>query len=123
MSYGDMWTYRSEAGLGDEPTRADIVGFSVKALDGSVGKIDAASFDVGSSHFVVATGPWIYGRKVVIPASTVKGVDFVNQTVHVNRTKNQMKHAPVFDEATYGNAGYGPDLGSYYGPEGRGYQN
>jgi hypothetical protein len=123
MSYGDMWTYRSEAGFDDEPTRADIVGFSVKALDGSVGKIDATSFDVGSTHLVVATRPWIYGQKVIIPAGTVKRVDFVNQTVHVNRTKNQMKHAPAFDEATYRNAGYGQDLWSYYGPEGRGYQN
>lgn len=123
MSYGDMWTYRSEAGFDDEPTRADIVGFSVEALDGSVGKIDATSFDVGSSYFVVALGPWIFGRKVLIPAGTVKRVDFMNQTVHVIRTKDQIKDAPVFDEATSRNAEYRQDLSSYYGPEGRGYQD
>lgn len=49
MSYDDMWNYRDEAGFGDDPTYGgDIIGFGVEALDGSIGKVDQASYEVGS---------------------------------------------------------------------------
>lgn len=117
-----MWTYRSEAGFGDDQADEDIVGFGVEATDGSIGKVDEASHEVGSSYLVVDTGPWIFGQKVVIPAGTVQRVDFSNETVHVNRTKDQIKDAPPFDEATYREPEYHEELGSYYGAEGRGYR-
>jgi hypothetical protein len=123
MSYDDMWTYRDEAGFEYDPTSGDIVGFGVEALDGSIGKVDAASYEVGSSYLVVDTGPWIFGHKVLIPAGTVERVDFKREAVHVNRTKAQIKDAPAYDEATYRDPDYHQELGSYYGPEGRGYQD
>jgi hypothetical protein len=124
MSYDGMWNYRDEAGFGDDPTYGeDIIGFGVEALDGSIGKVDQASYEVGSSYLVVDTGPWIFGQKVVIPAGTVQRVDFENETVLVNRTKEQIKNAPAYNEATYRDPDYQEDLRSYYGPEGRGYQN
>ena len=46
----------------------DLTGFSVEALDGSIGKIDEASNEVGASYLVVDTGPWIFGKKVMLPA-------------------------------------------------------
>ena len=44
----------------------DIQGFKVKATDGDIGKIDEATYDVGSAYVVVDTGPWILGRKVLL---------------------------------------------------------
>ena len=35
-------------------------------MDGEIGKIDEATYDVGSAFVVVDTGPWILGRKVLI---------------------------------------------------------
>ena len=35
----------------------DVVGYSVEALDGSIGKIDEATFDAGTAYIVVDTGP------------------------------------------------------------------
>ena len=49
----------------------DVTGFHVEAADGRIGKVDEATYDVGSAYLVVDTGPWIFGRKVVIPAGTV----------------------------------------------------
>src|SRR5262245_41488996 len=54
----DVWTYR-ETLLVD--TGIDITGYHVEAVDGSIGKIDEATYDTGSSYVVVDTGPWIFG--------------------------------------------------------------
>ena len=65
----DLWSYRDRTELGSNvvDTHADISGFSVEAVDGSIGKVDDATYDVGSSHIVVDTGPWIFGKKVMLP--------------------------------------------------------
>lgn len=123
MTYGDMWTYRDESGFGDGRADRDIVGFGVEATDGSIGKVDEGSNEVGSSYIVVDTGPWIFGQKVVLPAGTVQRVDFDTETVHVNRTKDQIKDAPAYDEATYRQPEYHEELGSYYGAGGRGHRD
>ncbi|HSJ34596.1 MAG TPA: PRC-barrel domain containing protein, partial [Acidimicrobiia bacterium] len=70
-----MWNYRDEAVDDDRTYGEDIVGFGVEAIDGSIGKVDKASHEVGSSYLVVDTGPWIFGQKVLIPAGTVERVD------------------------------------------------
>ena len=61
----DIWTFRSGTDLGADVTRGvDVTGCGVEALDGSIGKIDEATYDVGKSYIVVDTGPWIFGKKV-----------------------------------------------------------
>ncbi|HET7762852.1 MAG TPA: PRC-barrel domain containing protein, partial [Phycicoccus sp.] len=61
----DAWNYRESAAVSTGNT--DLTGFSVEAVDGSIGKVDRSTFDVGSSWVVVDTGPWIFGRKVMLP--------------------------------------------------------
>ena len=46
---------------------AATTGYHVEALDGSIGKIDEATYEVGKSFVIVGTGPWIFGRKVMLP--------------------------------------------------------
>ena len=65
----------------------------------AVGKVDEATYEVGRSYVVVDTGPWIFGKKVMLPAGTVRGIDETEEIVFVNRTKDQIKHAPEYDEA------------------------
>jgi hypothetical protein len=112
----DIWTYRQQ-----DWTTADLTGFGVEALDGSIGKIDEASYDVGAGYVVVDTGPWIFGKKVLLPAGVINRVDYDDEKVYVNRTKDQIKNAPEFDEQSYRDVAYRDQLGSYYGPGGRGY--
>ena len=43
----------------------DIKGFDVEATDGSIGKINEATYSVGSSYIVIGYGPmdlWAKGR-------------------------------------------------------------
>ena len=68
--------------------------YEVEAIDGSIGKIDDATLETDSGHLVVDTGPWIFGKKIMLPAGVLKTVDHVNEKVFVNRTKDEIKNAP-----------------------------
>jgi hypothetical protein len=111
----DLWTYRGADVLGVDIVKGvEIIGFSVEALDGGIGKIDEATYDVRSSYVVVDTGPWIFGKKVLLPAGTIQRVDLDSETVFVDRTKDEIKDSPEFDEHTYRDEGYRSRVGSYY---------
>jgi hypothetical protein len=89
-----MWDYRNELGaLG-----RDLVGYDVEATDGSIGKIDEASNEVGGSYLVVDTGFWIFGKKRMIPAGVVDTIDDEAKKVFVRLTKDDIKSAPDFEE-------------------------
>ena len=106
----DLWTYR-DTSIGD----VDIVGFKVEATDGDIGKVDEASYDVGQSRIVVDTGPWIFGKKVVLPAGLVQRVDTADERIFVARTKDDIKNAPEYDESMGFSDDYRTTLGEYYG--------
>jgi hypothetical protein len=107
----DPWRYRDDAGV----TGADLVGYKVEATDGGIGKIDSASHDINSSYLVVDTGPWIFGKKVMLPAGVVNHVDHDDRKVYVDRSKDQIKAAPEFDDTGHEDPAYRDKLGGYYG--------
>jgi hypothetical protein len=111
-----IWTFRDDAW-----TAGDFVGYSVEALDGGIGKIDEATYDAGSAYLVVDTGPWIFGKKVLLPAGVIDTVDHDDTTVFVQRTKDEIKNAPEYDPDRVLDATYRDQFGSYYGPGGAGY--
>jgi hypothetical protein len=110
----DMWTYRETRWSG-----TNLDGFEVEARDGGIGKVDEATNEVGGSYLVVDTGPWIFGKKVLLPAGVIETVDLDEQKVYVNRTKDEIKSGPEFDEASYRDTAYRDRVGSYYGQGGR----
>src|SRR5215211_4636318 len=111
MATSDLWTYAGGTGTMD----TDLSGFSVEALDGGIGKVDDATYDVGGSFVVVDTGPWIFGKKVMIPAGVIDRIDLDTETVFVDRTKDEIKNAPELDEDAYTGDTYREQLGTYYG--------
>jgi hypothetical protein len=114
----DIWTYRDLDTLGS----TDISGFTVEAIDGEIGLVDEATWDLGSSYLVVDTGPWIFGKKVLLPAGVIDRIDVNDQRVFVHRTKDEIQNAPEFDEARYMEDSYRSDVGMYYGEGGRGFR-
>jgi hypothetical protein len=117
----DPWTYGNAETLGVDATRnLDLTGFSVEATDGGIGKVDEATYETSRSYIVVDTGPWIFGKKVLLPAGVVQRVDLDSETVFVNRTKDEIKNAPEFDEMNYRDDAYRSQVGDYYaGTSGR----
>ena len=116
------WNYR-DASLASTLTQREIVGYGVEAIDGSIGKIDDATLETDSGHIVVDTGPWIFGKKVMLPVGVLKAVNHDDEQVFVNRTKDEIKNAPEFDDSMRNDETYRTELGSYYGQGGRGYRD
>ena len=54
----DIWTFGNDVG-----DIRNIVGCSVEALDGGIGKIDETTEEVGAAFIVVDTGPGSSGRR------------------------------------------------------------
>jgi hypothetical protein len=109
MHTSELWAYRMPGW-----SEAALTGFKVEAADGSIGKVDEASHEVGAGYVVVDTGPWIFGKKVLLPAGVIRDVDLDTETVFVDRTKDEIKNAPEFDEDRYRDEAYRAELGGYY---------
>lgn len=107
----ELWTFSDL----DSWRGTDITGFNVQAADGEIGTVDEATYDIGASYLVVDTGPWIFGKKVLLPAGVVDMVDVTNHKLIVNRTKDEIQKAPEFDEQRYREEAYRGDIGTYYG--------
>src|SRR6187551_1938212 len=62
----EIWAYREEF------TDLDLGDFQVLATDGEIGKVDEATYETGNGLIIVDTGPWILGKKVMLPAGTIE---------------------------------------------------
>ena len=107
----NVWTYSRDT----EPM--DVKGFKVEATDGDIGKVDEATYEVGSSYIVVDTGPWIFGRMVVLPAGMIERIDLDKKRIEVRLNKDQIKNSPELEETTnFRSDEYRSELGTYYDP-------
>jgi hypothetical protein len=113
FSMSELYSYRSGVMSSGAP---DLTGFDVEAADGSIGKIDEATYDTSASYVVVDTGFWIFGKKRLIPAGVVERVDADDRKVYVRMTKEQIKDAPDYDPDLHrqDQSRYQNELGDYY---------
>ena len=109
MTTVEMWTLSVQTA-----PSIDLTGFKVEATDGEIGKVDEATKEVGGSFLIVDTGPWIFGKKVMIPAGLIRDIDPDTETIFANRTKDEIKNAPEFDEKRFHDQAYRDELGGYY---------
>ena len=117
MNTMHLWTFTPGSWQGE-----DLSGFDVEALDGGIGSIDDATYEISGAFIVVDTGPWIFGKKVMIPAGVISRIDAEGKQVFVNRTKDEIKNAPEYHEDALGTDAYRRDLDAYYGLGGAGYR-
>src|SRR6266480_4354049 len=101
MTVGELWTFNAMTPPTTDLTNVDLTGFKVEATDGDIGKVDEAMHEAGGSFVVVDTGPWIFGKKEMLPAGVIRDVDVDTETILVGLTKDEIKNAPEFDEKRY----------------------
>lgn len=110
MATAEMWTYR-----GGVRTDANLDGYEVEARDGSIGTVDEATNEVGRSYLIIDTGPWIFGRRALLPAGVIERIDHNNRRVYVNRTRDEVRRAPEYDPAAGFSTAYRQRIGTHYG--------
>jgi hypothetical protein len=113
MATLELWTFAVAT-----PANVDLTGFSVEARDGGIGKVHEATHEAGGSFIVVDTGPWIFGKKVMLPAGVIRDIDPDSETIFVDLTKDEIKNAPEFDENRYREPSYRDEVGRYYSTRG-----
>jgi hypothetical protein len=113
MAIVEMWTFTIET-PGIDLSNVDLTGFKVEARDDDIGKVGEATHETGGSFIVVDTGPWIFGKKVMLPAGVIRDVDLDAETVFVDLIQDEIKNAPELDEETYREQSYRNELGEYY---------
>ena len=125
MESVDVWTYRDQVQLGfDRQAARKSRDTTSRPSTARIGKVDsAATSQVRGSYVIVDTGPWIFGKKVMLPAGVIQRVDEADEKVWVNRTKDQIKAAPEYDDSKNTDPDYRSDLGSYYGSGGQGFRD
>ncbi|GII59642.1 hypothetical protein Pth03_80310 [Planotetraspora thailandica] len=101
-------------GVDDTGQGSDVVGYEVEATDGRIGTVDEATYEVGQSYLIIDTGPWVFGKKVMLPASIVTQIDPAERTIAVCRTRQEIKNAPEFDESAFKESAYRDTLNEYY---------
>jgi hypothetical protein len=106
----DIFVYRETV------PRLDLSDYHVEAVDGELGKVDPATFEVGGNMIIVDTGPLVFGRKVVLPVGTIERIDSDEKRIYVDRTKDDLKDAPEYDPSGYAEQEYRIRLGEYYTP-------
>jgi hypothetical protein len=106
----EIWVYR-------EPTwsSVDLSGFHVEAVDGEIGTVDNDTYEIGGDALVLKTGPWIFGKKVMLPVGVIDRIDEMDRRLWVNLTQDAIKSAPEFDDALFRDRTYRDELGTYYG--------
>jgi hypothetical protein len=95
-----------------------------REVDGRVGDVDRVNLDAGSSYLLVATGPPLLGKKLLVPAGLVDAIDRDKEIVHVGCSEDDLKSAPAYDKDREGDPVYREQVGAYYAaagsPEDRG---
>lgn len=109
----DPWNYRES--ISRDIGATGMVGYKVHATDGEIGKVDEHTDDLGDAQIVVDTGPWIFGRRVILPAGVIESVDDKAEEIHVSLTKDQIKASPEMEKVTPDDPDYRDTLGTYYG--------
>ncbi|MET9625740.1 MULTISPECIES: PRC-barrel domain-containing protein [unclassified Streptomyces] len=108
----NSWSYGTTTG---HLTGTNLIGWKVEAVDGHIGKVDKHSDEVNDAYLVVDTGVWIFGKEVLLPASTVTRVDLDEQTVHIGLSKEQIKDSPEFHSDKHlADQQYREEIAQYY---------
>ena len=106
----ELWSFSSTIGVNP----AQLRGMSVEARDGGIGKVVDLVDEIGAAYLVVDTGPWIFGKHVMLPAGVIIAVDTAEACVFIDRAKDDVKNAPEHDPHA-GDATQRDALTAHYG--------
>jgi hypothetical protein len=78
----------------------DLEKYTITATDGDIGQVKDLYFDDHAwvvRYLVVETGSWLSNRKVLISPVSIENADWLERTVPVSITKEQVRNSPNID--------------------------
>ncbi|MGA7823334.1 MAG: PRC-barrel domain-containing protein [Steroidobacteraceae bacterium] len=95
-----------------------LIGMSIRASDGEIGKVKDVYFDDhrwGARYLVVDTGGRLAGPKVLISAISVASIDWEKSVVQIGLTRQQVEASPPIDTDKPVSRQHEVDFLGYYG--------
>jgi sporulation protein YlmC with PRC-barrel domain len=77
-----------------------VTGYHIQATNGEIGHVEDFFVDEESwviDNLVVETGNWLVGKKVIIPPSWIKSVNWAESSVYIDRMRESVKNSPDVD--------------------------
>ncbi len=78
----------------------DLEGFRLAAEDGEIGHVTDVYFEDDDwvvRYLVVATGSWLFGKKVLISPNSVEAIRWETKCIKVSLTTEQVRNSPDID--------------------------
>jgi hypothetical protein len=95
-----------------------VSGYHIQASDGEIGHVEDFIAEDEAwvvRYIVVDTRNWLPGRKVLVAPAWIERVSWAERKVHVDLTRETIKHSPEFDPSAPVNREYELRLYDYYG--------
>jgi uncharacterized protein YrrD len=95
----------------------EVSGYHIRALDGEIGHVEEFMFDSEAwtiRYLVLDTSNWIGGRTVLVSPDWVRKVDWPDQLIHLDMTRDSVKNSPQYDSTVELNREYEDQLHRYY---------
>lgn len=77
-----------------------IIGYSIGALDGEIGKVHDFLFDDQAwiiRYLAADTGKWLPGRRVIISPVDLISADWMHSVLKINRTREEIEKSPPIE--------------------------
>jgi len=96
----------------------EVAGYHIQAIDDEIGHVDDFILDDKTwtiRYMVVDTRNWLPGRKVLVTPDWIDSVDWVEDKVSLDLTREQVKNSPEYHPKEPVNREYEARLYDYYG--------
>ena len=74
----------------------EVIGYSIEAVDGKIGHVEDLRIDDRNwaiADLVVDTGDWLPGKKVLVPPTAVKDIDWSTRAVRLRMSRQDVDRA------------------------------
>lgn len=96
----------------------EVTGYYIVAKDGEIGHVEDFLLDPETwvlRYLEVDTRNWWPGRKTLVSPHAIKGIDYVEEVVHLDLTRDEIRNAPEYDPSKTIDRSYEDAYYGYYG--------
>jgi hypothetical protein len=97
---------------------AEVTGYHIHAIDGEIGHVENFMIDDGDwsvRYFIVDTGNWWFGKRVLISPLAVRTIDWFDHRVELDASREKVKSSPPWDPLDTFTQLYAKQLHNHYG--------